>query len=717
MKTINFRTSFSVRKACFTLMLFVAGFGSQLRAQMVTIPDANFVTFLQANFPSCMSGNQMNISCSGIVNTTYINISSMNISNLEGIQYFTDLTQLYCRNNQLTSLPTLPLGLTHIDSYNNQLLSLPTLPNGLTNLDCGKNNLTSLPTLPASLLYLYCSINELTSLPALPSAMTFLYFADNQISTIPTLPPMLEELNCANNLISCLPELPTSITFISNFSGNSFTCVPNYINNYYIQTYPLCEVGDVVNNPNDCYVVGGIAGIAFENLNLDCNYNSSVDNTLQNIEFDLYDGNGDFVGTQFSYASGAYHFQDLNPDNYTVELELTGKPYTVLCLNPGSTENVTLSSTNDVERVDFSVVNTGFENDLAITSIVPVGFIFPGQPHTLNIDAGMISNFYGFNPTTTISCQLVVTVSGPVSVIGAADGSITPTSIIDNVVTYDVEDFASLDFFNSFNLNLSVDSLSTNLDSICINATLICAATETIYSNNYLHMCYGITNSYDPNKKTVYPAGDLTEGYADPLLYTIYFQNTGNAPAFNIRLEDDVDFDFDASSFELLGYSHPVQASLLNNHLTFRFNNIMLPDSTTNPEGSIGYVQYRITPKAGLPIGTTLENTAGIYFDYNSPIITNTTVNTYVQNTASTPDLAKADELSVFPNPANNQVNIKGKGITHTTMQNALGQIVYSSNTHSDVLNIDVTAIPQGIYFINCETVNGVEKVKLVVRH
>jgi len=56
---------------------------------------------------------------------------------------------------------------------------------------------------------------------------------------------------------------------------------------------------------------------------------------------------------------------------------------------------------------------------------------------------------------------------------------------------------------------------------------------------------------------------------------------------------------------------------------------LKLPDSTDNLRGSTGYIAYNIGPKAGLIPGTRITNDAGIYFDYNPAVVTNTTVNTY----------------------------------------------------------------------------------------
>jgi len=124
------------------------------KAQYVTIPDANFATWLTQEYPSCMSGNQMDTTCALIVNEDTVIVSYLNITDLTGIQYFDSLKYFKCNNNLLTSLPN--------------------LPGTLTFLNCGDNELSSLPVLPNSLLYLYCFDNQLTYLPPLPNTLTTL---------------------------------------------------------------------------------------------------------------------------------------------------------------------------------------------------------------------------------------------------------------------------------------------------------------------------------------------------------------------------------------------------------------------------------------------------------------------------------------------------------------------------------------------------------------
>lgn len=91
----------------------------EAKAQYVTIPDANFAAYLQSYYGSCMSGNQLNINCSAVTSATSLDCSYQSISDLEGIQYFTSLTDLNCNGNQLTTLPPLPPSLQSLNCVEN----------------------------------------------------------------------------------------------------------------------------------------------------------------------------------------------------------------------------------------------------------------------------------------------------------------------------------------------------------------------------------------------------------------------------------------------------------------------------------------------------------------------------------------------------------------------------------------------------------------------
>lgn len=141
-----------------------------------------------------------------------------------------------------------------------------------------------------------------------------------------------------------------------------------------------------------------------------------------------------------------------------------------------------------------------------------------------------------------------------------------------------------------------------------------------------------IVGPYDPNIKSVYPSGYCTPHYIDNgqrLTYTVQFQNTGTASAINVFVLDTLDSDLDLNSVRVIGNSHPLITEVLpGNVLKFRFDNIMLPDSTSDEPGSHGYVIFEVEPLPSLANGTEIKNDVGIYFDFNPPIYTNTVLNT-----------------------------------------------------------------------------------------
>jgi len=149
--------------------------------------------------------------------------------------------------------------------------------------------------------------------------------------------------------------------------------------------------------------------------------------------------------------------------------------------------------------------------------------------------------------------------------------------------------------------------------------------------------------AYDPNDKLINPDREGDENYTqfkDTMIYTVRFQNTGNDTAFTVVIRDTLDQNLDVSTFNILGSSHRevLKTEILDDQfISFSFEDILLPDSTVDFVGSQGYVSYSIEPKDGIAENTIIENTASIYFDFNPPIVTNTTQNTMVECLPITP--------------------------------------------------------------------------------
>lgn len=178
--------------------------------------------------------------------------------------------------------------------------------------------------------------------------------------------------------------------------------------------------------------------------------------------------------------------------------------------------------------------------------------------------------------------------------------------------------------------------------------------------------CREVTSSFDPNDKQGFPAGYRAEHWIAPeteLTYLIRFQNTGNDTAFYVEIRDTLSPWLDPATIRPAAASHPFEWNLRGgNALVFRFMDILLPDSTTNEAASQGFVQFRIYPKKDAPPGTVIENTSSIYFDYNAPVLTNTTYHKlgrdfYAVTLDKTPE-APLLPVQVQPNPFRDQTRL-----------------------------------------------------------
>jgi len=168
----------------------------------VYIPDANFRAALLANAGINTNGDG-EIQCTeAAAYTGGIDVTGGSIADMTGIEAFTNLTELYCADNTITSLNVSGLtSLTKLFCYNNQLTSLDVSTNtALVYLRCYQNQLASLDVSAiGTLLELSCNNNVLTSLDLSANAA-------------------LKTLNCQNNSLTSLNVKNGHNTSITTFS-------------------------------------------------------------------------------------------------------------------------------------------------------------------------------------------------------------------------------------------------------------------------------------------------------------------------------------------------------------------------------------------------------------------------------------------------------------------------------------------------------------------
>lgn len=270
------------------------------------------------------------------------------------------------------------------------------------------------------------------------------------------------------------------------------------------------------------------------------------------------------------------------------------------------------------------------------------------------------------------------------------------------------------------------------LGDTVIHQGAVTTNANDIYPGNNSFDCYTIiTGSYDPNDKLVTPMGRGENGDILPndslLTYTIRFQNTGTDTAFTVVIRDTLDAAvFDLNSVQPVIASHPYRLDVEGEHiLVFTFENIMLPDSGWSQTASQGYVVFNIALLEGLPLGTTISNSAAIYFDYNDPVITNVTLNTL---TPTQERLPEAFSWQLFPNPTAGSVTTTLsllKPVRHLSfsLYNQQGiclvrQRQVGGLTPGDyAFPFDFSDLPSGIYLLQLQTEWGYATHKLILQH
>ncbi len=184
--------------------------------------------------------------------------------------------------------------------------------------------------------------------------------------------------------------------------------------------------------------------------------------------------------------------------------------------------------------------------------------------------------------------------------------------------------------------------------------------------------CQANRGAYDPNDKQAQPEGYEASHYIKnniPLNYHIRFQNTGTDTAFTVVVIDTLDDPLDPATLVMGASSHPYTWQLRENGiLVVTFDNIMLPDSGVNQAASNGYFKFKIEQDANNPDGTMIYNSAGIYFDFNPPIITNQVFHTigsdFVNSIVINVDKLANPSISIkaFPNPFRDQTTLEVDG-------------------------------------------------------
>jgi len=124
-------------------------------------------------------------------------------------------------------------------------------------------------------------------------------------------------------------------------------------------------------------------------------------------------------------------------------------------------------------------------------------------------------------------------------------------------------------------------------------------------------------------------------------------------------------------------------------------------------------LRYRICPKTTLQVGQTVSNRASIYFDFNEPIITNTTHTTVILPSATSLTKEEAKVYAKwYPNPSHHSATfeVTGLPVANYTLRiiDIYGRIQQSHTINgSTVVPINCQDLAAGVYFYQLQQDSG----------
>lgn len=425
-----------------------------------------------------------------------------------------------------------------------------------------------------------------------------------------------------------------------------------------------------------------------------------------------------YVGNTWTYtnANGDYSIQ-LVPGNYLITISTLPSGYVLTepTMNPPG-YNVTAVMGNTYTGYDFGYYADPDLQDMR-ASIYNISTVTPGFPVMNSIsycNQGAVAQSGTFtlywDPLLAIASQNVF--NPQPSTFDAAN----------NTASWNFNNLAA-GACSYINWN-SPAPVSLALGTPITNLVMVTPLNDYNPNNNIDTTHQTVVGSWDPNDKHGTPYGEGEEGSILPntrITYTVRFQNTGTAPAVNVVLVDTISTDFILETLTMNASSDLYQMTLDPQTRVIRwvFNGIMLPDSTSDPIGSIGFVNFTISPQLNQPSGTRLENFCDIYFDFNEPIRTNTSVHTIDLPTGIAAEASTM--VNVFPNPFNGTtqfvIHTADKQDADVTIHNVLGASIAKFNAENGkAVMFDASNLSSGVYFYTVISGGKQTTGKLIVR-
>ena len=631
------------------------------------------------------------------------------LSTLPNLAPLANLQFLSLAGNGHTDVAALPPALLYLNMSYNQIANVSTFVGAaLTSIDLSYNPLVSMPPVPPTVNILRLDHTQLPALqPVLPAALYELYIQNTPIPALPALPGVLQLIEASYTPIGQLPQLPDGLDKLYVVGCTSLTCLP-VLPQFTSQVRLVGSgVSCLPNIPAGLNTTLGVLGIA----PIVCNPGNSpcpiVDPLITGTTFDDADADGVFDAGEAVRPNWMVEAQpgdlmagsDAN-GNYVLPAGIGS--YTVTAVPtlygpPTNLEDATFTALGQVDSLNHlgAVMLLGMYD--LVTTITGTN-VRPG----FNTGVWVNVKNVGTEPTTAV-VQLTF---DPALTFNSS--STPPDSINANVIDWNLGALVPggtwtvwVDLYGPQTLVLG--------DPVVHQATATPSQIDQTSLDNTDVLNDVVVGSYDPNDKQVEPdylsLADVAAGTR--LHYTVRFQNTGTFMAERVLITDTLSSDLHWTTINVEAASHAHTWYLHNGVLHVLFENINLPDSTSDEPGSHGFVQFSFVASGALSTGDVVENTANIYFDFNEPIITNT-ASTFV-NTALSVDASGTHGMVLWPVPATDALSVHSDApMQRVLVLDRTGRAVHDVPANGQRATINVRDLSAGAYAVRCITEAGV---------
>jgi len=539
----------------------------------------------------------------------------------------------------------------------------------------------------------------------------------NNIYVYPTI---VNQTNCGTNGSASIGAsgglAPYTFTWSNSAVGQTAN---NLIAGFYTVTATDangCIGTGYVNIPTQC--MNFIRGRVYNDSNQNC-VQDAGEIGLANQPITVYPGN--YYGTT-----------DVNGDYFVMTPSMTN---TVIVSSNLSYESPTCPITGSL-TANFSVLGDTSNNNnfgyLANPNYVDLS-IHPGWSSS---SPGSTKTYWflhwnkSYNPVNAV---VVMVYDARLQYTGCTNGGVPDLAQHKIVWTYN--NLPPTIYWYNYNWPIRPEAYFDVPVTITLNDTLfthfeIQPLIDDYPSDNSYDYAECVTGSHDPNEKTVSPKGSGPNGNIlrsdSVLFYTIHFQNNGNDTAYRVVVVDTLSPFLDPATILPGAANHKYTFNLSGKGVcTWVFDSIMLPDSLTNEPESNGYLNFTVKQKPNNAFGSVVKNTANIYFDFNSAVITNTTKNTITAPVNVAEYFSNNNQLLLYPNPTSDnftlQYNLKNEGKVFIEIRNMLGEIVKTiplnnkqKGIHAEEIN--TKGFTNGIYLVKLIGEGMQQTQKLIIQ-